>query len=53
MIDFVGTSPSLRKALWVAMATVYFHFAQTGLFMVFFFAFRAYLTVSKSAMSLN
>ena len=36
MIDFVGTSPSLRKALWVAMATVYFHLAQTGLFMFFF-----------------
>ena len=28
MIDFVGTCPSLRKALWVAMATMHFHVAQ-------------------------
>ena len=33
MIDVVGTSQSLRKALWVAMATMHFHIAQTGLFM--------------------
>ena len=32
MIDFVGTSPFLRKALWVAMATMHFHIAQTRLF---------------------
>ena len=36
MIDFVGTSPSLRKALLAAMATMHFHIAQTGLFMGFF-----------------
>ena len=27
-IDFVGVSPSLRKALWVALATMHFHIAQ-------------------------
>ena len=32
MIDFGGTYPSLRKALWVSMATMHFHTAQTGLF---------------------
>ena len=36
MIDFVGTSPTLRKALWVAMATMHFHVAQSGLFMGIF-----------------
>ena len=40
MIANVGTSPSLRKALWVAMTTMHFHIAQTGLFMGIFFAFR-------------
>ena len=33
MIDFVDTSPFLRKALWVAMATMRFYIVQTGLFM--------------------
>ena len=36
MIDFVNTSPFLRIALQVAMATMHFHIAQTGLFMSFF-----------------
>ena len=36
MIDFVGTSPSLRKTLRVAMATMHFNIAQTGLFMGIF-----------------
>ena len=40
MIDFVNTPPFLRIALQVAMATMHFHIAQTGLFMVIFFAFR-------------
>ena len=39
MIDCVRTSPSLRRALLVVMATMHFHIAQTGLFIVFF-AFR-------------
>ena len=33
MIDFVDTSPFLRIALQVAMTTMHFHIAQTGLFM--------------------
>ena len=35
MIDFVDTPPFLRKALHVqvAVATMHFHIAQTGLFM--------------------
>ena len=37
---FVGRSLSLRKALWVAMATMHFHIAQTGLFMSFFFCIQ-------------
>ena len=32
MIDFVGTPPFLRNALRVAMDTMQFHIAQTGLF---------------------
>ena len=41
MIVFVNIPPFLRIVLQVAMATVYFHIAQTGLFMGnFFFAFR-------------
>ena len=42
MIDFVDTHQFLRKALYVAMATMHFHIAKTGLFMrnFFFFAFR-------------
>ena len=32
MIDFVNTTPFLRIALHVAMATMHFHIAQTGLF---------------------
>ena len=28
MIDFVGTSPVLRIALWVSMETMRFHIAQ-------------------------
>ena len=41
MIDFVDTSPFLRIALQVAMATMHFHIAQTGLFMgKVFSAFR-------------
>ena len=42
MIDFVGTSPSLRKALCVVMATMHFNIAQTGLLMGIFFTFRAW-----------
>ena len=34
MVDFVGTSPFFRIALRVAMATMYFYIAQTGLFLV-------------------
>ena len=37
MIDFVDTIPFLRIALQVAMATMHFHIAQTGLFMQNFF----------------
>ena len=33
MIDLVGTHPFLRITLRVAMATMYFHIAQTGLFL--------------------
>ena len=33
MIDFVDTPSFLKKALQVAMATMHFHIAQTGLFM--------------------
>ena len=32
MIDFLSTPPFLRIAYWVAMATVHFHIAKTGLF---------------------
>ena len=32
MIDLIGISPFLRIALWVAMATMHFHIAQTDLF---------------------
>ena len=32
MIDFVGTSPFMGIALRVAMVTMHFHIAQTGLF---------------------
>ena len=32
MIDFVGTPPFERIALRVAMVTMHFHIAQTGLF---------------------
>ena len=32
MNDFVGTSSPLRKALWVAMASMHFHIAKIGLF---------------------
>ena len=39
MIDFVDTPQYLRIALHVAMATMHFHIAQTGLFMGIF-AFR-------------
>ena len=31
MIDFVGTPPFLRMALRVAMVTIHFHIAPTGL----------------------
>ena len=37
MIDFVDTTPFLRIALQVAMATMHFQIAQTGLFMGIFF----------------
>ena len=37
MIDFVNTPPFLRIALQVAMATMYFHIAQTGIFWGNFF----------------
>ena len=33
MIDFVGTPPFLRMALRVAMVTMHFHIARTGLFL--------------------
>ena len=33
MIDFVGTSPFLRIAFWVATATMHFHIAKTDLFL--------------------
>ena len=39
MIDFVDTPQFLRIALQVAMATMHFHIAKTGLFMRIFFAF--------------
>ena len=31
MIDFVGTPPFLRMAIWVAIETMHFHIAGTGL----------------------
>ena len=37
MIGFVNKHPFLRLALHVAMATMHFHIAQTGLFMGNFF----------------
>ena len=37
MIDFVNTPQLLRIALQVAMATMHFHIAKTGLFIGFFF----------------
>ena len=40
MIDFVGTFPSLKNALLVAMATMHFYKAKTGLFMGIFFPSR-------------
>ena len=40
MINLVGRSPSLRKLSWVAMASMHFHIAKTGLFMGIFFSFR-------------
>ena len=40
MIYFVNTPPFLRIALQVAMATMRFHIAQTGLFMRIFSPFR-------------
>ena len=41
MIDFVDIPSFLRIALQVAMATMHFHRAQTGLFMGnYFFAFK-------------
>ena len=33
MIDFVGTPPFFKIALWVTMETMHFHIAQTGLFL--------------------
>ena len=33
MIDFFGKPPFLKIALRVAMAAIYFHIAQTGLFL--------------------
>ena len=41
MIDFVGTSPFLKKSLWVAMATMHFHIT-VNLWGFFSFAFREY-----------
>ena len=38
MIDFVDTPPFLRIALQVAMATMHFQIAKTGLFMRIFFS---------------
>ena len=38
MIDFVDTPPFLRIVLHVAMVTMHFHIAQTGLFMGIFFS---------------
>ena len=41
MIDFVGTPPFLRMALRVAMLTMHFHKARTGLLLMeHFLAFR-------------
>ena len=43
MIDFVGTPSFLRIPLWVAMETMHFHMAQTGLSfrnILFSFSFR-------------
>ena len=36
MIDFVDTPPFMRIALQVAVASMHFHIAQTGLFMGIF-----------------
>ena len=38
MIDFVNTPPFLRIVLQVALATMHFRIAQTGLFVGFFFS---------------
>ena len=38
MIDFVGTSLSMRKELWIAMATMHFHIALTVFYYVNFFS---------------
>ena len=38
MIDFVSTSPSLRKALLVVMISMHFHIARTSLFIGNFFS---------------
>ena len=41
MMDLVGIPSFLRIALWVAMATMHFHIAQTDVFGGnIFFAFR-------------
>ena len=40
MIDFVGTPPFLRMALRVAMVTMHFHIARTGLFLGTFFSIQ-------------
>ena len=37
MVDLVGKPPFLRIALPVAMATMHFHIAETGLFFRIFF----------------
>ena len=36
MSDFVGTSPFLRKSIWVDMAVMHFHIVQTVLLMGIF-----------------
>ena len=42
MIDFVGILPFLRITLRVAMVTMHFHIAQTGLFLGNIFSHTRY-----------
>ena len=53
MIDFVDTTPFLRIALPVAMATMHFHIALTGLFMSFMGIFFSHTGGSREQFGTN